>query len=77
MESRNGRRDHASVPDAWLRRVAEEAGRGAGDVPPELLGGFLRVLADAATSGRRPEQAELDAVGRNGRRAARSVTMEP
>ncbi|WP_370588813.1 PucR family transcriptional regulator [Pseudonocardia sp. C8] len=58
------------VPEARLRRVAEEAGRGAGGVPPELLGDFLRVLADAATSGRRPDRAELEAVGRNGRRAA-------
>lgn len=70
MESRNDRPEHAPVSDTWLRRVAEEAGRGAGGVPPELLGDFLRVLVDAATSGRRPDQAELDAVGRNGRRAA-------
>ncbi|MCF7548621.1 CdaR family transcriptional regulator [Pseudonocardia sp. WMMC193] len=55
---------------AWVQRVAEEAGRGAGGVPVELLGGFLAVLVDAATTGRRPEKAELDAVGLNGRRAA-------
>lgn len=70
VESRNERREHPSVPDAWLRRVAEEAGRGAGGVPPELLGDFLRMLIDAATTGRRPDRSELDSVGRNGRRAA-------
>jgi hypothetical protein len=59
-----------AVSQAWLRRVAQETGRGAGGVPAELLGDFLRVLADAATSGRLPDQAELDAVGHNGRRAA-------
>jgi hypothetical protein len=58
------------VSEMWLRRVAEDAGREAGGVPPELLGDFLRVLVEAATSGRRPDQAELEAVGRNGRRAA-------
>lgn len=56
--------------DAWLRRVAWEAGRGAGGVPVELLGDFLSVLADAAITGRRPDKDELDAVGLNGRRAA-------
>jgi hypothetical protein len=59
------------LPDpAWLWRVAQEAGRGAGGVPVELLGGFLSVLVEAATTGRRPDRAELDAVGLNGRRAA-------
>lgn len=70
-EVRNGARcPDAPVSEAWLRRVAEEAGRGAGGVPPELLGGFLRVLADAAASGRLPSDSELDAVRRNGGRAA-------
>lgn len=55
---------------AWLLRVANEAGRGSGGVPVELLGDFLSVLAEAATTGRRPDKAELDAVGLNGRRAA-------
>lgn len=55
---------------AWLHRVAQEASRGAGGVPVELLGEFLSVLAEAATTGRRPDKAELDAVGPNGRRAA-------
>ncbi|MGD9985600.1 PucR family transcriptional regulator [Pseudonocardia sp.] len=59
------------LPDpAWLERVARDASRGAGGVPVELLGGFLPVLAEAATTGRRPDKGELDAVGLNGRRAA-------
>ncbi|ODU04378.1 MAG: PucR family transcriptional regulator [Pseudonocardia sp. SCN 72-86] len=55
---------------AWLQRVAQEASRGAGGVPVELLGQYLSVLVEAATTGRRPDKAELDAVGLNGRRAA-------
>jgi sugar diacid utilization regulator len=61
----NGRADAA-----WLSRVAQEASRGAGGVPVELLGDFLSILADAAATGRKPERAELDAVGLLGRRAA-------
>jgi PucR C-terminal helix-turn-helix domain/GGDEF-like domain len=60
------RRDDA----AWLSRVADEASRGAGGVPVELLGDYLSLLADAAATGRKPEPAELDAVGVLGRRAA-------
>ena len=41
-----------------------------GDVPIELLGDYLPLLADAATSGREPAAAELDAIGFLGRRAA-------
>jgi sugar diacid utilization regulator len=55
---------------AWLSRVADEASRGAGGVPVELLGDYLSLLADAAATGRKPEAAELDAVGALGRRAA-------
>jgi sugar diacid utilization regulator len=55
---------------AWLHRVAQEASRGAGGVPVELLGDYLSLLADAAATGRKPERAELDAVGLLGRRAA-------
>ncbi|GEL25089.1 hypothetical protein PSU4_40430 [Pseudonocardia sulfidoxydans NBRC 16205] len=55
---------------AWLPRVAREASRGAGGVPVELLGGFLPLLVEAATTGRRPDKIELDAVAVNGRRAA-------
>lgn len=55
---------------AWLSRVAQEASRGAGGIPVELLGDYLSLLADAAATGRKPERAELDAVGLLGRRAA-------
>lgn len=55
---------------AWLQRVAEQASRGAGGVPIELLGDYLGVLADAATTGRKPATAELEAIELNGRRAA-------
>ena len=43
-----------------------------GDVPIELLGDYLPLLADAATSGREPAAIELDAIGFLGRRAAES-----
>jgi sugar diacid utilization regulator len=56
--------------DSWLVDVARSASRDVGDVPVELLGDYLPLLADAATSGRRPGPAELDAVGLLGRRAA-------
>jgi len=39
-------------------------------VPVELLGEYLPMLADAATTGRRPKRAELEAVELLGRRAA-------
>jgi hypothetical protein len=55
---------------AWLADVARDACRDVGDVPIELLGDYLRLLADAATSGRKPDAAELDAVDLLGRRAA-------
>ncbi|GAA2866307.1 helix-turn-helix domain-containing protein [Pseudonocardia halophobica] len=64
------RRARNGEQSAWLHRVAQEAGQGAGGVPVELLGGFLSMLVEAATTGRRPDRAELDAVGLNGRRAA-------
>ncbi|ALL79856.1 PucR family transcriptional regulator (plasmid) [Pseudonocardia sp. EC080610-09] len=66
MDTRPG----TTASQAWLRRVAQDAGHGAGGVPAELLGDFLIVLVDAATSGRLPDRSELDAVGHNGRRAA-------
>ena len=50
--------------------MAQSACRDVGGVPVELLGDYLPLLADAATSGRRPHPAELDAVGLLGRRAA-------
>jgi sugar diacid utilization regulator len=61
----------SSTADAsWLTEVARAAAREAGDVPVELLGDYLSLLADAATTGRKPRAAELDAVGLLGRRAA-------
>lgn len=57
-------------PDDWLGEVAQGAAREAGGVPVELLGDYLTLLADAATTGRRPRPAELDAVTLLGRRAA-------
>ena len=55
---------------SWLTEVAQNACRDVGGVPVELLGDYLPLLADAATSGRRPHPAELEAVGLLGRRAA-------
>ncbi|PZG13877.1 PucR family transcriptional regulator [Micromonospora craterilacus] len=60
----------ARYDDAWLAEVARAASVDAGGVPVELLGDYLRLLADAATTGRRPRRGELDAVGVLGRRAA-------
>ncbi len=56
--------------DSWLAEVAQAAGREAGGVPVELLGDYLPLLADAATTGRKPHPSELAAVGLLGRRAA-------
>ena len=61
-----------TADDSWLVDVARSASRDVGDVPVELLGDYLPLLADAATSGRKPGPAELDAVGLLGRRAARA-----
>jgi sugar diacid utilization regulator len=67
------RRPQAGVPDpSWLAEVARGACRDVGDVPIELLGDYLPLLADAATSGREPAAIELDAIGFLGRRAAES-----
>jgi sugar diacid utilization regulator len=55
---------------SWLAEVADGACREVGNVPIELLGDYLPLLADAATSGRRPSPAELAAVGLLGRKAA-------
>jgi sugar diacid utilization regulator len=60
----------ARDPDSWLTEVAEGASRDAGNVPVELLGDYLPLLADAAINGRRPKRAELDVVGILGRQAA-------
>jgi sugar diacid utilization regulator len=56
--------------DSWLTEVAQAACRDVGGVPVELLGDYLPLLADAATTGRTPRPSELDAIGLLGRRAA-------
>ena len=55
--------------DPWLSEVAERASRDTG-VPHILLGDYLPMLAEAATFGRRPGRAEVEAVRAQGRRAA-------
>ena len=60
------------MSDEWLVRVADAASRDAGGVSAELLGDYLLLLADAATSGRPPGAAQLEAVAPLGRRAAES-----
>ena len=63
----------SSVADEeWLIGVAEGASKDAGGVSAEFLAGYLPILADAATSGRAPKRAELDAVRLQGRHAAES-----
>src|SRR5688500_17337243 len=54
----------------WLIRVAQGASHDAGDVSAELLGDYLPMLAEAATSGRRPPRSEVAVVRLLGRRAA-------
>lgn len=56
--------------DNWLATVAEDAAAESGNLPLELLGDYLPLLADAAATGRRPKRAELEAVEQLGRRAA-------
>ena len=56
--------------DDWLVRVADGASEDAGGVSPELLGNYLPMLADAATFGRFPGRAQIEAVRLLGRRAA-------
>lgn len=72
--ARGGRRKAGQGADesgnAWLAGVAQDASTAAGNVPVELLGDFLPLLADAAASGRRPRRSELEAVEALGRRAA-------
>lgn len=63
------RPEPAPADDSWLTEVAQAAGREAG-APVELLGDYLTLLADAATTGRTPHSSELAAVGLLGRRAA-------
>lgn len=72
--SRNDRQASAQVDiqddPSWLIGVAEAASRDAGGAPVELLGDYLPMLAQAATSGREPHHSDLEAVGLLGRRAA-------
>ncbi|GIF01042.1 PucR family transcriptional regulator [Paractinoplanes rishiriensis] len=67
---RNPRPAAAGTDQQWLAGVAAEASREAGGVPVALLGDYLPLLADAATTGRKPQRAELDAVEALGRQAA-------
>ncbi|HEX5087777.1 MAG TPA: PucR family transcriptional regulator, partial [Nocardioides sp.] len=50
--------------------MAELASRDAGGVSAEFLGDYLPMLAEAATFGRFPGRAQLEAVRLQGRRAA-------
>lgn len=58
------------VDDDWLAGVAAAASQSSGGAPPELLGEYLRLLTDAAVTGRPATARELEAVGVLGRRAA-------
>jgi sugar diacid utilization regulator len=60
----------SAIDEAWLLGVAEGAGKDAGDVSTEFLAGYLPMLVDAATFGRAPKRAEIDAVRMQGRKAA-------
>jgi DNA-binding PucR family transcriptional regulator len=68
--SGRSRRLGGDVEQAWLSGV-ERAAAAEADAPAELLGDYLRLLADAAVSGVRPSAEDLAKVGDNGRRAAR------
>ena len=72
MTDRSTRQQVREADDSWLAEVAQGACRDVGDVPIELLGDYLPLLADAATAGREPDAVELDAIGSLGRRAAES-----
>lgn len=65
------RRAHqlSEADDGWLTAVGHAAARDA-QAPVELLGEYLTLLADAAISGRRPQEHELAAVHELGRLAA-------
>lgn len=56
--------------EEWLVRVAELASQDAGGVSSEFLGDYLPMLGDAATFGHFPGRAQIDAVRRQGCRAA-------
>jgi sugar diacid utilization regulator len=66
--SRRSRQD-ISAEAGWLDSTAAAAADDAG-APPELLGEYLTLLADAAMSGDRPSQEQLETIETYGRRAA-------
>src|SRR3954470_8754621 len=59
----------ADERDDWLSAVAQAAAKD-GQAPPELLGEYLTMLADAAIHGRRPRPEQLASVRDLGRQAA-------
>jgi sugar diacid utilization regulator len=61
-----------AIEEAWLTGIPEGASKDSGGVSPEFLAGYLPMLADAATIGRAPKRAEIDAVRLQGRKAAES-----
>jgi sugar diacid utilization regulator len=68
---RSATQDRLSVDAGqWLVRVAEGASQDAGGVSSEFLGDYLPMLAEAASSGRFPARAEIEAVRLLGRHAA-------
>ena len=74
-KSKGSRSDSAAGPyraedEEWLVRVAELASQDAHGVSSDLLGGYLPMLADAATFGQFPGRDQIDAVRVQGRRAA-------
>jgi sugar diacid utilization regulator len=68
--SRAGSSGSSADDDRWLDRVADLASQDAGGVPSDLLGDYLPMLAEAATFGRFPGRAQIEAVRQQGRRAA-------
>jgi sugar diacid utilization regulator len=66
-----GTSTEAGEDEAWLSPVARAAAADAG-APVELLGQYLRLLADTAISGRRPGADELALLSGYGRHAAKS-----
>lgn len=62
--------------EQWLGTVARAAASSA-RAPADLLGEYLTLLADAALTGREPDEVELNAVRQSGRQAAeQSVAAE-
>lgn len=60
----------ARTDEDWLVLAAEGASKDSGGVPMALLGGYLPMLSDAATNGSLPGRTQIEAVRREGRRAA-------